>query len=84
MEITSRMELITVMIPTYRSPPYICRVELQMICTAQLVMDIVKPVVPSAVMLQTRFHFSRKHFNCRRRMAFFPVRKRRTHKAERN
>ena len=31
---TSRMELITVITPTYRSPPHVCSVALHTICTA--------------------------------------------------
>ena len=48
MVMISRTELITVMIPTYRSPPYLERVALQTICTDPFVIAIINPASPRA------------------------------------
>ena len=82
MEITSRTELITVMIPTYRSPPAFCSMALYMICTELLVMDMVKPLMPRPAIRSTRSRSSLNAARLSRKMVRFPVKKRTIHSAE--
>ena len=74
MVIISRTELITVITPTYRSPPKFCSVALQMICTDPLVTDITKPDIPSPVIFFNNSAFNRIPSRFSFRIAFGPRR----------
>ena len=52
---TSRMALITVITPTYRSPPWMESILLQAICTSELVNFIMKPTTPRLKMSLSRY-----------------------------
>ena len=81
---TSRTELMTVMIPTYRSPPNFWSMTLYMICTELLVMDMVKPDMPSPTMRRMRAPSSFMADGRSRRIVLFPVRNAMIHAADRN
>ena len=74
----SRTELMTVMIPTYRSPPYTFRVALHTTCTRQFVPCMMKPDMPRAAISRASFQSTGRF--CLRicSPAFLPVRKRST------
>ena len=78
MVMISRTELMTVMIPTYRSPPQRCRVALHMIWTDPFVTDMMKPDRPRPVIFRIRRGSGRICRQERVMTAFFPVRKRKT------
>ena len=53
--VTSRIELMTVMTPTNRSPPNCASIVLQTICTALVVKLMMKPAAPSETISHTSF-----------------------------
>ena len=79
---TSRTEFTTVITPTYKSPPNFCRLALYIICTRQLVIDMVKPVMPRATMSFTLEALRRKQLAFNLKILLGLVRKRRIHSAE--
>ena len=83
-ETTSRTELIMVITPTYRSPPKLCKVELQATCTMELVMAMTKLEKPRETICHTSLGCRRMEPHSRRMRAFFPRRKDTAHTAERN
>ena len=78
----SRRELMMVITPTYRSPPYAWSVALHTTCTRLLVRFMKKPDRPRATMDFPRPAPSARFRRRSRRMAFRPVRNFSTHTAE--
>jgi len=74
MEMTSRTVLMTVIIPTYKSPPVFWSMALYMTWTELLVMDMVKPLIPRPMIRRTLDLFSFIQFFFSFKIAFGPVR----------
>ena len=78
----SRTELTTVMMPMYRSPPKIFRVELQATCTRKLVPVIIKLEVPRRQMSPVMSRRMRMVLRCSGMEMRRPNRKLQTHMAD--
>ena len=76
------MELMTVMTATNRSPPCCESIALHATCTALDVKPMIKPEMPSEVILPMSFACGRMRFNSKRNSVRLPSRKRTTHTAE--
>ena len=83
-ETTSRTELRMVITPTYRSPPKVCSVELQVICTMLFVMAMTKLEKPRETIFHTSFRSSFMLLRSSRMRVRFPSRKDTAHTAEKN